>query len=162
AVDLGAGRLHFERLESGEELRLTTVLPVHASADERTRGHQCSLANRFATIDHVRPSGPRSYRTLSAGLKACSYDFGATVGHAVNRWYASAARSSVGSSNGRAVSWKPTGTRSPPRSTNPPGTLIAGTPARFALTVKISARYICSGSSAFSPRPNGGMGLVGV
>jgi hypothetical protein len=39
---------------------------------------------------------------------------------------------------------------------------MAGTPARFALTVKMSARYICSGSSVFSPRPNGGIGLVGM
>jgi hypothetical protein len=34
----------------------------------------------------------------------------------------------------------------------------AGKPARFALTVKMSARYICSGSSVFSPSANGGWG----
>ena len=32
------------------------------------------------------------------------------------------------------------------RCVKPHGTLIAGRPARFALTVKTSARYICSGS----------------
>ena len=35
-------------------------------------------------------------------------------------------------------------------------------PARFAGTVKMSARYICSGSAVFSPRRKAGVGVVGV
>ena len=38
--------------------------------------------------------------------------------------------------------------------------LTPGSPARFTLTVKMSARYICSGSSVFSPSLNGGMGWL--
>ena len=44
----------------------------------------------------------------------------------------------------------------------PHGTDRPGMPARFAGTVKMSARYICSGSAVFSPRRNGGVGVVGV
>ena len=44
----------------------------------------------------------------------------------------------------RPVSCRPIGSRS---AVKPHGTLIAGRPARFALTVKMSARYICSGSA---------------
>jgi hypothetical protein len=44
----------------------------------------------------------------------------------------------------------------------PHGTLMAGSPARLALTVKTSARYICSGSETRSPILNAGVGLVGI
>jgi hypothetical protein len=37
-----------------------------------------------------------------------------------------------------------------------------GSPARLALTVKMSFKYICSGSSIFSPSAHGGTGLVGI
>jgi hypothetical protein len=40
--------------------------------------------------------------------------------------------------------------------------LMAGRPARLALTVKTSARYICNGSPTFSPSRKGGIGLVGI
>ena len=53
---------------------------------------------------------------------------------------------------------RPTG--SPPES-RPHGTLIAGTPARFAGIVKTSDRYIASGSSARSPIRNAVVGDVG-
>ena len=44
---------------------------------------------------------------------------------------------------------------------NPHGTVIAGTPARFAPTVKTSARYISTGSEVRSPSRNAPVGLVG-
>ena len=44
----------------------------------------------------------------------------------------------------------------------PHGTLMAGRPARFALTVNTSARYICSGSATRSPSLNAAVGLVGI
>ena len=59
----------------------------------------------------------------------------------------------------RPVSCRPIGRRS---AVNPHGTLIAGRPARLALTVKTSARYICSGSSTRSPIRKAGVGLVGI
>ena len=58
----------------------------------------------------------------------------------------------------RAVSWSPIGSPAPSR---PHGTLIAGTPARFAGIVKMSDRYMASGSSVFSPIRNAVVGDVG-
>ncbi len=49
-----------------------------------------------------------------------------------------------------------------PAAIMPQGTLTAGRPARFALTVNTSARYICSGSSIFSPSLKAGVGQVGI
>ncbi len=43
----------------------------------------------------------------------------------------------------------------------PYGMEIAGSPARFAETVKMSERYIVSGSLVFSPSLNAGVGVVG-
>ncbi len=63
------------------------------------------------------------------------------------------------SSNIRPVSCIPIGSRA---DENPHGTLIAGRPVRLALTVKMSFRYICSGSLVFSPSVNAGVGVVGV
>ena len=80
---------------------------------------------------------------------------GACIHHSVSRSYASAIRSSVASSNRRPVSWKPIGSRGDD-GVKPHGMLTAGSPARFALTVKTSARYICSGSDVRSPSLNGG------
>ena len=45
---------------------------------------------------------------------------------------------------------------------NPHGTDRPGMPARLAGTVKMSARYIASGSAVFSPKRNAGEGVVGV
>ena len=56
------------------------------------------------------------------------------------------------------MSWSPTGS---PASSTPHGTLIAGTPARFAGIVKMSFRYIAIGSSAFAPIGNAVVGDVG-
>ena len=58
------------------------------------------------------------------------------------------------------VSCTPIG--SPVAGENPHGTLIAGRPVRLALTVKMSSRYIWSGSLVFSPSLNAGVGVVGV
>ena len=44
----------------------------------------------------------------------------------------------------------------------PDGTAIAGMPTRFAGAVKMSDRYIDSGSSVFAPILNAGSGVVGV
>jgi hypothetical protein len=48
-----------------------------------------------------------------------------------------------------------------PRESKPHGTLIAGTPARFAGIVNTSDRYIARGSSARSPIRNAVVGDVG-
>jgi hypothetical protein len=45
---------------------------------------------------------------------------------------------------------------------NPHGNEMAGTPARFTEMVKISDKYIWSGSSLFSPNLNAGVGVTGV
>src|SRR3954468_18702911 len=45
---------------------------------------------------------------------------------------------------------------------NPQGTLMPQMPARLQEIVKMSERYICSGSSDFSPTLNAAVGVVGV
>src|SRR6185436_8886046 len=58
------------------------------------------------------------------------------------------AASSISSSrNACPMNWPPTGKPF----TRPIGTEIAGSPARFAVTVKMSDRYIATGSLSFSP-----------
>ena len=59
-----------------------------------------------------------------------------------------AARNSVPSSNGLPMSCSPSGV---PCDDSPPGTEMPGRPARFTVTVNTSFRYICTGSSVFSP-----------
>ncbi len=49
-----------------------------------------------------------------------------------------------------------------PALVNPQGCDSAGMPARFGATVRMSARYICSGSPIRSPNLNAGTGEVGV
>ena len=49
-----------------------------------------------------------------------------------------------------------------PLEVKPQGTEIPGIPARFAEIVKMSERYICMGSSVFSPILKAGVGVVGV
>src|SRR6187399_119179 len=89
------------------------------------------------------------------------YNGAVCLDHDVARSYASATRSVVASSNIRPMTWTPIGSHAAP-SVNPHGTLTPGRPARLTLTVKMSARYICKGSSVFSPSLNGGIGLVGM
>ena len=48
-----------------------------------------------------------------------------------------------------------------PLARQPGGTVIAGSPAREAGTVKMSERYMVNGSSAFSPILNAGFGIEG-
>jgi hypothetical protein len=61
--------------------------------------------------------------------------------------------------NAGVVICTPTGRRErAPRET---GTCMAGSPARLGGSVKMSARYMASGSLVFSPRPNAGVGAVG-
>ena len=61
------------------------------------------------------------------------------------------------SSKWLAMSWPPTGSPS----TRPIGSDIAGTPARFAVHVKMSLRYISYGSD-LAPSGNAVVGVVGV
>ena len=49
-----------------------------------------------------------------------------------------------------------------PLLSNPPGIEIAGKPARFTGTVKISFRYMDTGSSVFSPILKAELGVEGV
>ena len=48
-----------------------------------------------------------------------------------------------------------------PPAVKPQGIDIAGAPARLAATVKMSFRYICTGSSDLAPRRNAAVGAVG-
>ena len=66
-------------------------------------------------------------------------------------------RTSVARRNAARCNWPPTGSPS----TRPIGTDIAGTPARFAVAVKMSLRYISYGSD-FAPSGNAVVGVVGV
>ena len=50
----------------------------------------------------------------------------------------------------------------PSSSARPEGIEMPGTPARFAGIVVTSLRYICIGSSIFSPRRNAVVGADGV
>ena len=45
---------------------------------------------------------------------------------------------------------------------SPKGIEMPGMPAKEAGTVNISFKYICIGSSSFSPIGNAGLGVVGV
>ena len=58
-----------------------------------------------------------------------------------------------------AINWIPTGIFV--SASRPAGTLIPQSPERFSAVVKMSERYIWSGSD-FSPNLNGGTGLTGV
>src|SRR5262245_25488670 len=68
-------------------------------------------------------------------------------------------RNSVASSNGLPISCRPNGVAS---EESPAGTDMPGRPAMFTVTVKMSLRYICTGSPETSPMPKAGPGVVGV
>src|SRR5258705_7111354 len=92
--------------------------------------------------------------TQSAGLRVCQ---------AVAASYIRAARKSVGSLNVGPRSCMPIGSGLPSDvepSVNPQGTLIPGMPAMLQVTVKMSDKYIASGSADFSPILNAGVGDV--
>ena len=60
--------------------------------------------------------------------------------------------------NQEAINWIPMGS---PAFDLPAGIEIAGTPAKFTDTVKTSERYICMGSSVFSPILKAGVAETG-
>src|SRR5512135_2141937 len=71
-----------------------------------------------------------------------------------------AVRSKVSSSNGLPISCNPSGVPSDDR---PAGTLMPGSPAMLTVTVKMSFRYISTGSPPdFSPTPKAEDGVAGV
>src|SRR6185312_187683 len=71
---------------------------------------------------------------------------------------AAAALSILASAKFGAMSWAPSGKPSD----RPTGKLTAGRPARLTGQTKMSARYIATGSSVFSPALKAGVGVVGV
>src|SRR6476620_1648672 len=71
----------------------------------------------------------------------------------------SPSENSVSSSNGRPISCRPSGR---PCASLPAGTAMPGSPAMFTVTVKMSLRYISTGSAPFSPMPNAADGVAGV
>src|SRR5262245_16238030 len=73
--------------------------------------------------------------------------------------YAAPMRSMVASSKAFPITCRPMG--SPARST-PQGTTSPGSPARFTEMVRMSERYMVSGSSMRSPRRNAVVGATGV
>src|SRR5918995_4818394 len=78
-------------------------------------------------------------------------------GKSVTSSAARAARSSIGSVKWSPMSWTPTGSPSE----RPPGTLMAGTPARLAGTAQMSWRYMARGSSVLAPSSKATEGEVG-
>src|SRR5881397_1894763 len=92
--------------------------------------------------DHRLPSA-RHYASSPAGTARSS---------------AYAASSISSSRNACPMSWPPIGRPL----MLPIGMEIAGRHARFAVTVKMSERYIATGSLSFSPALNAGVGVVGV
>ncbi len=78
--------------------------------------------------------------------------------HSVVCSYAYAVDSSRSSSNAPAISCSPIGS---PQSSYPQGRDSPQMPARFSESVKMSARYMLSGSAARSPMGNAVVGLVG-
>src|SRR5215471_10934576 len=83
-----------------------------------------------AALDHDRPPATKPGKCRNCAARSTT----------------SAARSTVSSSKARPVICRPSGSPSPE---SPAGTETAGTPARFAGTVKTSFRYIAIGSSLF-------------
>src|SRR5207237_71074 len=71
----------------------------------------------------------------------------------------SPSENSVSSSKGRPISCRPSGR---PCASLPAGTAMPGSPAMFTVTVKMSLRYISTGSAPFSPTPNAADGVAGV
>ena len=72
----------------------------------------------------------------------------------------SPSENSVSSSNGRPISCRPSGK---PCASLPAGTAMPGRPAMFTVTVKMSLRYISTGSAPpFSPTPKAADGVAGV
>src|SRR6185312_11519656 len=67
----------------------------------------------------------------------------------------------VSSSNGRPMSCRPSGR---PAASLPAGTAMPGRPAMFTVTVKMSLRYILTGSAlmSWSPTPKAADGVAGV
>src|SRR6516165_2430910 len=120
----------------GKQLSLRDHLSMDLDPDHR-------LPLPRAALDHPRPPAikPGRCRNEAAFSKI---------------W---ATRSTVSSSKARPVICKPSGS---PSALSPTGTEIAGTPARFAGTVKTSFKYIAIGSSVFSPTIKAADGAVGV
>src|SRR4051812_8799055 len=93
------------------------------------------------------------------GFIVRAHSFGFFLCHSVIRSYASATRSIVASSKCLPMICMPIGI---PSASKPHGSDRPGSPARLTEIVKISDRYICSGSSVFSPILNAVVGAVGV
>src|ERR1700753_728683 len=77
----------------------------------------------------------------------------------VSRSNRSAARNRARSEKCGPMIWSDSGR---PSEEKPDGTAMAGMPTRLAGAVKMSERYIDSGSSVFAPMANAGSGVVGV
>src|SRR3989344_9429491 len=114
---------------------------------------------------HLKRSSPKNQN--APGRAPVNVPSAPSIPYSITSQYAALSTSSpiennVCSPPYGAMIWNPTGRSFPSRTTLPLGTEIAGTPARFTGTVKISAAYIASGSSDFSPILNPGVGDVGI
>src|SRR6476620_9838029 len=158
-----------DNLEDGAGLRRGIADADHLPAATRggtPHGDGVADAHRARKADdrligasrgHVNPLAHRPDRMLiHAALlhQSC----GLTNGPAASSM-ARAVRNNVSSSNGRPISCKPSGVPSDER---PAGTDIPGSPAMLTVTVKMSFRYISTGSPDFSPSAKAGDGVVGV
>src|SRR5258706_5509334 len=147
--------------------------------DRRAVGRRQGAGQSQAHWAHVRVTvGPELDRAVEEHLAArleldvalqAYYRF---VGHANSTsWEAGSsvrspptsstrpARSSTGSASSGPSTWTARGN---PAADRPAGTVSPGVPARLAPIVKMSLRYIASGSASFSPRRNASVGAAGI
>src|SRR6185312_4005484 len=98
-----------------------------------------------------------AHRSQWSPATRASRNVGATL-QPTWRSKALATRKTVASSKGRPMIWSDNGR---PSSSEPEGTATVGSPTRLAGVVKMSERYMASGSSTFSPRRKAAVGVVG-
>src|SRR5204862_1018185 len=132
------------RRAAAEHLRARRELRVHLEADD------CLVLAGSRALKRPPARLPRFARSHGPSS-------GRRVRHVVACSYACATRRIVASSNARPTRCRPIGR---PVVEKPQGTETPGFPERFAGTVKMSFRYIASGSS-FSPCLNATPGVVG-
>ena len=118
--------------------------------------------NAAAKPDEARENSRRA-RTLSssaADVAGAAYHHFCGVKCPAACSITAPSANSVSSANGRPTSCRPSGR---PCASRPLGTEIPGSPAMFTVTVKMSLRYISTGSARpFSPMAKAADGVVGV
>src|SRR5690606_19059832 len=134
-----------------EHLRAGVELDVHLEAEDRLEQLERLVEVHQFSGGHQRVPPFRAGALSSSGPPQAST-------RAASR--AAPTRYRRASSRAGARNWMPTG--SPSADARPDGMEMPGVPARLAGIVVRSLRYICSGSSIFSPILNAVVGADGV